>query len=813
MRRTLIAVLILLGTSATFAASKHFILSPKRLLNEQEQADLAKRGLIIEQPLSNGRYLVRIADDATVADDDPRIRTLTPLSANLKLHRTAVREVASGRPYARLDILFHDDVAFESAKEAIEAAGGSLTEPLQHDFHEPRRISARIASSSVSTLADDERVLLVYGPMNLQKEPENAVAAQESNVTPLFTAPYNLSGQGVTLSYFELGQADATHPEFGGRLTTHITAQGDRDHATHVAGTMIASGIDPAAKGMAPAATLHEFDANDDNFLDLKLKLPNFSALADNNSWGYILGWCRTGTQCSGKWVWEDNDLYYGGYDTLVTAPLDKITRTAGVLMVHSAGNDATKLGPLAAPFSHSHFNEDGSKVIDGYCYSADGSGNDCPAPTCTTGSSFCETVRHPQITSLLPAPWVSIGLTAAAKNVIAVGAVSTTKQIGSFSSRGPTRDGRVKPDLVTKGIDTYSTVPNNSYTTMNGTSMAAPVVTGTAALLVEQWRRTFGGANPTPAALKTLMIATAEDLGNAGPDYAYGFGLLNAKAAADTIIMDAAQGRRIKIDKLATSEKIEIPVTVTSTQNLRVVLGWSDPEVATFPDPSYDGDPLAGATLVNDLDVKVVDPSGADVLPYVLSRDNPSQPATRGVNRVDNTEEVEIVGAAAGTYKIVVTGTSVTASSPQTFVLVTNAELGLAALPCSNPFELNTTPDTAYGNLVSSQTLIGRTCTQGHIDYFKFLVDRPGTVSVTVTATDTPIRVTLSSSATSTVVVDVAAGATQTVSTTYSGTAATTFFARVEPTGTIGSTARYTITPTFPSSAHGRRRSVRRSH
>jgi hypothetical protein len=52
-----------------------------------------------------------------------------------------------------------------------------------------------------------------------------------------------------------------------------------------------------------------------------------------------------------------------------------------------------------------------------------------------------------------------------------------------------------------------------------------------------------------------------------------------------------------------------------------------------------------------------------------------------------------------------------------------------------------------------------------------------------------------------------------QTVSTTYSGTAATTFFARVEPTGTIGSTARYTITPTFPFSAHGRRRSVRRSH
>jgi hypothetical protein len=810
MRRILITVFVLLVSSSMFAASKRFILTPQRILNEQEQADLASRGLIIDRPLSNGRFLVRVADDASIADDDPRIRALTPLTASAKLHRTVLREVASGRPVARLDVLFQDDVSFESAKAAIEAAGGSLIEPLQHDFHEPRRISARIASSSVSILAGDERVLLVYGPMNLRKESENAAAAAESNVTPLFAAPYSLSGQGVALSYFEFGQADTSHPEFGGRLMTHLTATSDRDHATHVAGTMIAAGIDARAKGMAPAATLHEFDGNDDNFLDLKQKLPNFSAVADNNSWGYVLGWCSSGSDCSGKWVWEDNDLYYGGYDSLVTAPLDKITRTTGVLMVHSAGNDANKLGPVSAPFAHSHFNDAG-RVIDGYCYSTDGSGNDCPAPTCTAGASFCETTRHPQITSLLPAPWISIGLTAAAKNVIAVGAVDSSKQIVGFSSRGPTRDGRVKPDLVAKGINVYSTIPGSSYATMNGTSMSSPVVTGTAALLIEQWRRTFGGANPTPAALKTLMLATADDLGNTGPDYTYGFGLLNAKAAADTILADAAQGRRIKIDSIATGGKMEIPVSLSSPQDLRVVLGWSDPEVLTFPDPTYEDDPLATATLVNDLDVKVVDPTGADVLPYVLSRDNPLQPATRGINKVDNTEEVEIAGAVAGTYKIVVTGTSVTASSPQTYVLVTNGDLGVAALPCTDVFEPNNSPDTAYGNLVSTQTIDGRTCEQSDVDYFKFLVDRPGTVSVRVTASDTPIRVTLSSNVTAPVTVDVAAGATQTVSTTYSGTTAMTFFARVEPAGTIGSAARYTITPTFPFAAHARRRSAAR--
>src|SRR5439155_3536921 len=119
MRRTVFSLLLLLASSSLFAATKHFLLSPQRVLNEQEQADLASRGLIIERPLSNGRYLVRIAEDASVGDDDPRIRFLIPLNADLKLHRSALREVASGRPYARLAVLFHDDVSFESAKAAI----------------------------------------------------------------------------------------------------------------------------------------------------------------------------------------------------------------------------------------------------------------------------------------------------------------------------------------------------------------------------------------------------------------------------------------------------------------------------------------------------------------------------------------------------------------------------------------------------------------------------------------------------------------------------------------------------------------------
>jgi subtilisin family serine protease len=808
-------------------AGRHFILRPARLLNEQEQADLSSRGLIIEKALTAGRYLVLLTPGATLADDDPRIQSMTELSVAQKLDRSALAEAASGRATARLDVWFHEDVSFEAAKSAIELAGGSLVEPLQLDFHAPRRISIRITPSAVEALASDDRVMLVYKTRRLTPVADNADSAAESNVTPLYSAPYGLSGQGVALSYFELAQVDASHPEFQGRLTTHGpfagTSSDDVNHATHTAGTMIAAGLTARAKGMAPAATLHAFDALSDNWLDLKQSLPTYSPVADNNSWGYILGWCNTG-KCTG-WVWEEGtELFYGGYSSQETAQIDKFARSTGVLMVHSAGNDAGKTGPQSVPFQHSHFDDNG-KIVSGYCYSTDGSGNDCPVPpACKAGSDasgvkFCETVRHPQITEVLPPPWVSIGTTAVAKNIIAVGAVTLSRQIASYSSRGPTRDGRVKPDLVARGgfcgsDCVFSTLPNNSYGVLSGTSMAAPVVTGTAALLVEQWRRTFGGQNPTSAILKTLMIATADDLGNPGPDFTYGFGLLNAKAAVDNILADGGQGRRIVTNSVGTGDRIEIPISLSAAQNLRVVLGWLDPEVLIFPVDSGDPtDPLAAATLVNDLDLKVVDAGGNDVLPYVLNMTKPDDPATRGVNHIDNTEEVEISNAPAGVYKIVVTGKSVTASSPQAFVVVANADLGATALPCTEPFGPTNTPESAYGNLVSTQTITSRTCDANDVDFFKFAVDKAGPVSVRVAATDTPVRATLTSNATAPVTVDVAAGTTQTVTTTYSGTTSTIFFVKVEPIGAIGLSSRYSITPTFSYAQHGRRRSVRRAH
>jgi hypothetical protein len=171
----------------------------------------------------------------------------------------------------------------------------------------------------------------------------------------------------------------------------------------------------------------------------------------------------------------------------------------------------------------------------------------------------------------------------------------------------------------------------------------------------------------------------------------------------------------------------------------------------------------------------------------------------------------VEIMGAAPGNYRIVVTGTRITASPPQQFVLISNGEIGAAAPPCVDTNEPNNSEATAFGFLASQQTTTGRVCDSADVDFYKFTVERAGPVHVTVVSADTPLRVTVSSSATTPVTVDVAAGGSQTLTTQFAGTTPAIFFVRVQPIGTIGLTASYTVTPAFSHAAGKHRRAVRR--
>jgi hypothetical protein len=397
----------------------------------------------------------------------------------------------------------------------------------------------------------------------------------------------------------------------------------------------------------------------------------------------------------------------------------------------------------------------------------------------------------------------------ASTKNTVTVGAVTLDGlNITDFSSNGPTTDGRIKPEVVAKGQNQYSTFPNNSYATIQGTSMATPVITGIAGLITQQYRTTFG-KTPTPPILKTLIIAGADDMGPVGPDYVYGFGLADAKASVDLVIADGGSGSRIRTGTVSNGQDLDFPFALSSAQKFRAVLGWFDPEVLLVP-ASPDDDPLADKTLINDLDLRVVDPNGNTVLPYVLDPANPSAVATRGVNHIDTTEEVEIANAVPGTYHLIVHGAiGDTRSSTQDFVLVTNG--GTPVIPCTDLFEPNDTEATAYKGLVIDQTVTPKICSAADVDYFSVTTS---SISVVVKAGDTPLKVTLSTGGSAVDTKTIAANGSATVSGQVNSVAFPTplvpFLLKVEANGPVGASGAYTITPHFVFTSTPKKRSAK---
>lgn len=836
MLRSLLLTLALVPLAALAAergplrSARHVIVTPAGALTAADRAALDAEGIHIQRAVSGGRFVAKIDADAT----DVRLARVEPLTVSEKVHATAWRAAAEGKPFAGVKVMFHDDVSFDGARSAIAAIGGTLDDPLTLGFEPLNGVAAHVPASALESLAGDDRVLVIYGQRHFKAKPFNATAAAMSHVDTVQAAPYNLSGDGVVISVFEFAPIDTAHQEFGGRATVEFTCgSNDSDctnadnkaHVTHTTGTMIAAGVNPAAKGMAPHATIHEFRADKGAWLNQKnTSLKAIGSVADNNSWGYTLGWCDScGSSTGWEWITGSEDLI-GGYSGDLNAVLDHVAFLNGTLMVHAAGNEATVGGPNSSPYQHSHVDQNDPNfgpTTAIYCVSKNGSGTDCTNP-CKTGNDpwgdpYCETTLHPNHAANEGTTGGSVNWLASGKNILTVGAVSQLKTLSSFSSRGPTKDGRIKPEIVAKGQALFSTVYTGTtwevsracaaptvpgYGCAAGTSMSTPVVTGTMAIFAEQWKRLHGGTAPLPLTLKTLAIAGADDLGNPGPDYTYGFGLLNAQASIDTIIADNAEGKRIRIDNATTGSSFDYPIALTSTKDMRVVLGWFDPEVLPLG-----SEEVADKTLVNDLDVKVVGPDGSTTNAYVLDKAHTTANATRGVNTTDNTEEVEVKGAAAGTYHVIVSGTNVP-QGPTQFVLVSNSDFGAAQVPCTDATEPNDTVATATP-LPNSVDLRAAICSATDADHFAFTATRAGTVSIAITSADSPLKATPITNGVSGAPVTIAAGTTGGFTVTApAGT--TSYVVRVEAGGTLGATGAYTINGKYPVATSSRHRAAK---
>lgn len=236
------------------------------------------------------------------------------------------------------------------------------------------------------------------------------------------------------------------------------------------------------------------------------------------------------------------------------------------------------------------------------------------------------------------------------AKNVLTIGAVDSMGERTFFSSRGPAYDGRVKPDLLAYGQD--------------GTSGAAASVSGAAAVL-QQALREQTGSEPGSDLLRAVLINSADDRGAPGPDFDNGFGNMNLKNALKIV-----SGQQFFAATFDAQDVLNLPLNIpANARNLKITLSWNDL-------PAQAG---AVKALVNDLDLQLFGENGASWLPWVLqvqpNADSLRLPAQRGLDTLNNVEQITLDAPAAGQYIIRVSARELL-SAGQSFALAYDWDL-----------------------------------------------------------------------------------------------------------------------------------------
>ena len=441
----------------------------------------------------------------------------------------------------------------------------------------------------------------------------------------------------VNVGIWDGGPVRTTHQDLTPRVTQiepGDDSEASQDHGTHVAGTIASSGANNAtARGMATQVTLFAYRFRDGNPVDEQVDaFANQGIRAANHSWGPTLGWNFDPEDAT--WSQEGSNNLFGAYEGDAEV-WDQLVRDHTTLtVVKSAGND------------------------DGDC----GAVNDCDGVN--VGGQYYDL----------------IGTFGNAKNIVTVGALNddgTTK--AGFSGTGPADDGRIKPDVVANGVTLTSTcsTADDAYCSKSGTSMSAPVVTGTVALMIQHYRQRYGvTAAPSADIMKALLANTAVDLGRPGPDYQFGFGRLDALTAAQTIDSGPV---RILTDAVDNGETDEYLLAVPAgTPQLRVTLNWIDPPgVASTADDDSQSD------LINNLDLVLVAPDNSLRYPFTgPGRGNETSNATAtGPNNVDTVEQAVVANPQAGFWKVRVQGASVP-EGPQNYALVSNVSFSLPGQP-----------------------------------------------------------------------------------------------------------------------------------
>jgi serine protease AprX len=482
-----------------------------------------------------------------------------------------------------------------------------------------------------------------------------------------------LAGSGEIIAVcdtgIDTGDPDTIHPDFKGRIVaiksypiapawkSIVKNPGaddgpsdlDSGHGTHVAGSILGNGAASASdsdvvRGHAYQAKL-VFQAVEQQMKwkpnappNLKAERYMLAGLPSNLGPLFQFAYSQGARIHSNSWGGGDP----GAYDDQARQFDQFVWDHKDFCFVIAAGNDGT--------------DSDGDGTINPGSVTSPGTAKNC----ITVGA--CENNR-PEFDSEKYGTWWPKDFPVDPENSDPM--ANNPDQVVAFSSRGPTKDSRVKPDILAPGtfiLSTRSTqlAPNNfawkaypvnkKYFFMGGTSMATPLVSGAMALIREFLRKKQGIANPSAALMKAVLIAGAQRLPNTAPngtilDNDQGFGRVNLDRSLKKPLCT------VEGTPLQTGEKSTTTVTVPSGGgNLRIAMAYTD-----FP----------GDTLINNLNLIVTAPSGT----RYTGNQKTSAGGSLALDADNNVEVVDITNAAAGKWTIDVVASSVS-PGPQDFGL-----------------------------------------------------------------------------------------------------------------------------------------------
>ncbi len=615
-------------------------------LDTEMRRALLDAGIRITRSLSRATYLGEQSRDG--AARVPIAVQLSPWDASRKLSGflkegmlpgwavTARREDGT---VSRVGIyaLLHKHIDVETVGRDIMAdVDGLVVDTLQAVngllvFVDPAQLPVLAEHSAVFRLMP---ALPAFGPMNA----ENRVLTQAELVQDL---PYDLDGTGVSVLLYDVAVADSSHPDFGGRLTERDIFSPSA-HPTHVGGTIGGDGFQSKGlyRGMAPNVTIESYhlwfelpDPPDiDDLLDLFYNNPG------DIEHDYVEAITLYGTSVANNSIGL-NLIFFGEQG----CPL------YGEYGVASATIDALARGDLSDPI-----------II---CWAAGNARSFEPGGPCGV-------------------EYMSLSVPSNNKNAICVGAVdSDTDTVTDFTSFGPTKDGRLKPDICAPGCQiggdegVTSTNLGGGYLTACGTSMATPTMTGLVALLLQDYR-TLGPSVPDfrNATAKALLVHTAVDIEEVGPDFRSGYGSVRVRDAIDHM-----RARGFVESELNVGEVVSFDVEVSADEPLfQATLVWDDAPGA----PSIEPEPTLDPRLINDLELEVYDPQGTRRYPWTLDPTAPMLPAVQSqADHLNNIEQVRVADPLPGTWRVEVRGFDVP-EGPQSFSLTATPVLLDTACP-----------------------------------------------------------------------------------------------------------------------------------